>query len=213
MKYYNYIFIVFFCFSSLILYHWKQNKNLWIETLVKKSIIEWKMSSMVVVIKEDNKYIIKIFDLQTKKFINVEEFTIESIFLDNQNIEKKIQKLHQKNSVIYVIHTKIPINFLFDYMKEKNIEIKTPFILFNQQDNKAIVHNYFFLKSKEINEFTMLNIVNLNEIINKKNFLNKDFNNRFLLGFNDLYNINILLQKYEELENEHEHFSLSDKDM
>ena len=207
MRYFYYIFFLLFCFSSLILYHWRQNKNLWKEALVKKSIIEWKMSSMVAIIKEDNKYIIKIFDLQTKKFINVEEFTIESIFLDNGNIEKKIQKLHQKNSVIYVIHTKIPINFLLDYIKEKNIEIKTPFILFNEQDNKAIVHNYFFLKSKEINEITVLNIVNLNEIINKNGSLNKDANNRFLLGFNDLYNINILLAKYEELENDHENFT------
>ena len=195
----KYIILLFFIgISSLIIQHWYKNKNSWKNSTVKKNIIEWNGSSMVVLLKNKNYYTIKVFDIYNKKFVHLDDFNMEYIFLDAINIEKYIHTLENKNSVVYIINTKIPIKTLHSFLQEKDIEIKTPFICFNQQENKVMIHGYFFNKCKECKDFIMLDIIDLNEIINNNQLIPHDTNNKFFLGFNDMENINNLLDQYEK---------------
>jgi hypothetical protein len=192
------IFLFFFSLSTLIIYHWHQNKNLWKNSLVKKNLIEWSNNSIVVLIKHHNKYIIKVFEINYKKFINLEDFNLEIVFLDKKNIIDSIKKLQKKNPVIYIILTKIPLNTILEYIKQENIEIKNPFIILNQSEEKVIIHNYFFNKSKEVNDFFILNVYNVDQINNKIFEIENNFNNLFFFSVNDINNTNNILDNYEK---------------
>jgi hypothetical protein len=195
-----FIFLVVL-FSSLLIYHWQNNINIWQNTPVKKNIIDWNQGLAVGLIGNNNNYKIKILDSNSKTFINLDDWNVETLLLDHDLTQLK--KLNKDNSVIYIIVTKFPIEFFMEYLEQKKIIAKSPFIIINESYDKALIHKYFFNKSKIDNDFIYISAINLNHLIDNNMDLDEyiqenNYQYLFLFANRDRFKVNKLLKKYQE---------------
>ena len=163
MRILHWLIFIVLLFSSLLIYHWQNNINMWQNTLVKKNIIDWNQGLAVGLIGNNNNYKIKILESNSQTFINLDDWNVETLFLDNDL--NQLKKLQKDNSVIYIVVTKFPLDFFMDYIEKKKILIKSPFIIINESYDKVLVHKYFFNKSKIENDFIYISSINLNNLI------------------------------------------------
>ena len=184
----NKIFFFFSCMFGLVLYHWYNNKNNWQNTDIKKKIINWYGANTIALIKNNNNYDIKIFDIVNNNLLKLDDWNIQNLDLD-KNFDQ-LKKLKNNNSVIYIIRTKMPINKLYNYLINSSLIIKNPFIIINTKDTSIIIHNFFFNKSKKDNDYIQVPFLNLNQlniscISNYINTYYKDLEFYVLYGNND----------------------------
>jgi hypothetical protein len=172
MKLLKWLFFFLLTISSLIIYHW-HNQDHWQTTLVKKNIVDWNQGLAVALIKHNNYYKIQILESDDHVFINLEDWNIEYIFLD-ENMGQ-LQKLNGNNSIIYIIITKIPMNFIQEYIEKNKLILASPFIIINESYDKVLIHKYFFNKSKEPNDFVYTSLVDVNQLV-----VNQESNNDYL---------------------------------
>jgi hypothetical protein len=197
-----FFYIGIFCLIGGVLYNWHNYKNHWKNSIVKKNILNWYGSSIVYLKNINNYYSIEVLDILNHSFIVLDEWNIESLKIDDQL--QKLQLLKNNNSIIYIITTKFPISIILEYIQKKNIIINTPFIIMNNIDDQAIVHNYFFNKSTKTNDYNLIPIINLNKLLSEnisiKEFINLRYPNGefFLFYSNDNNYCKLLLNEYQE---------------
>ena len=201
MRILHWLIFIVLLFSSLLIYHWQNNINMWQNTLVKKNIIDWNQGLAVGLIGNNNNYKIKILESNSQTFINLDDWNVETLFLDNDL--NQLKKLQKDNSVIYIVVTKFPLDFFMDYIEKKKILIKSPFIIINESYDKVLVHKYFFNKSKIENDFIYISSINLNNLIDNNINLDQyiqenNYEYIFFFANRDEGKVNNILKKYQE---------------